>query len=211
MVGKINIFVLLLAAAPAWAFDQPSMNAVDQYILERKRATSTAAPVVNQLVTQAETKLDALEKKLFPLIIIAERRSADFISQQASNERRIKELKEQANFNPYNDPEWKRAAQKDLVQLCCEIKADPNRQAQIQNRVAQGMPALIPPGPRRSGPGPQGQGNNMPPQGGMQGGGPRGNFNQQLGNRRRFPQGPGQAPGVRPQNRRGQIPQGGSN
>lgn len=184
---KINFFILLnlLVVGSVRAEIPPSnSSAIDQYISERKRIQSQAAPVVDKLGTQALTKLDDMEKRLFPIIVFIDRQNAEILSGEASIDRAMKELKEQSKFNPYDDKDWVAKSHKDLQQLCCEIKADPRRQQQIINRVSQGLPPLGPPGgPGRGGPGaqgrggPQGQGMGLGQRGGggagAQGGGQR--------------------------------------
>jgi uncharacterized membrane protein YgcG len=164
---RINSIALLtlFTSVCAWAvMSPPEQAALDQYITERKKITNNAAPVVEKLGEQATKRLDEIEKKLFPIVIWADRTSADMISTQAALDRLSQEIKEQADFNPYADAEWKETARQDLKQLCCEIKADPRRQNQIQNRVSQGLLALPPPG--------DGRGRGAPGAGGPGAGGP---------------------------------------
>lgn len=176
---KINLLLLILiptAQVFAQAMKIEERAAVGQYITERKRITAAAAPVVDKLGEQAMKKLDEFEKKLVPILIWIDQRSAEIVADEAAMDRTMAQLKEQANFNPYADTEWKESARKDLVQLCCEIKANPRRQQQIQNRVAQGLPALIPGGNRAGGG--QGQAQGQGQGTGMARGG---GFNQKLG------------------------------
>jgi len=135
---------LFLFATPLWAMQPGEQLAIDQYISERRKIEADAAPVVNQITAGVTKQLDELEKKTFPILVMVDRASADILRAEARIEKRMAELKSQADFNPYTDPEWKREAKRDLVQLCCDIKADPQRQQQIQNRVAQGLSALNP-------------------------------------------------------------------
>lgn len=177
---RINLIILLslFTSMVAWGVMKPTEQAaLDQYITERRKMINNAAPVVEKLGEQATKRLDEIEKKLFPLVIWADRSNAEMIATQAALERLSQEIKEQENFNPYTDAEWKEASRKDLKQLCCEIKADPRRQTQIQNRVAQGLQALPPPG--------EGRGRGAPGAGAGagrgQGGGGGGGVNQNLG------------------------------
>jgi hypothetical protein len=161
-----SLLILFHLLLPAFALAQTPMTpsqsaAIDQYISERKKIVANASPVVDQLGKQALEKLDKFENKLFPIVIWIDRRSAEMLAGEATLERTMKEVEEQSNFNPYSDPVWKDEAHKDLVQLCCQIKGNPAKQQQIQNRVANGLSPLPGPGGRNGGQGgPGGNGGN---------------------------------------------------
>jgi hypothetical protein len=151
---KLLLLLTLLISVCAWGeMNAPSIIAIDQYIAERKKVTNNAAPVVEKLGEQAIKRLEEVEKILIPLVIWADRTSAEMISEQSTLERFSKDLEKQSGLNPYSDKEWIETSRTNLKQLCCDIKADPRRQNQIQNRVSQGLSALLPPGGGRGGPG----------------------------------------------------------
>lgn len=186
---RISLIPLILFSCSGLAEIKASEStAIGQYISERKKIQANAAPVVEKMGAQAMGKLDQMEKRLFPISVWIEGQIAEMIASEAAIERREKELKEQEKFNPYEDKSWKEAAHKDLVQMCCEIKADPRRQQQIINRVAQGYPA-IPPNNQRNRGAANGQG-NLPRQG--QGG----NFGRAQGQGAARPQMRGARPGA---------------
>lgn len=148
---------------------------IDQYIAERKRVIANAAPVVDQLAKQMAIKLEEVEKKGLPILVELNQVSAETLAASAALDRRLKEIQEHSNFNPYDEPEWLSSTRLNLTQLCCDVKAKPKFQQQIQSRVAQGLSPLIPRN-RRMSDGANGAGvnNTRPPAGG--------NFNQRLGN-----------------------------
>lgn len=104
---------------------------IDKYISQRR-------------IQEFTQKAADLEPKVNDVDVYLTKRTAEISKIIGQLNERMKDFgKDKPLPSPYLDEAWKAEARNHAVQLCCEIKADPNRQKAIQQRVASGLPPLI--------------------------------------------------------------------
>lgn len=183
-VSKFLLSILFLFPA-SFAIEPSQLIAIETYYKERLQAGVAANPMMDKMKSELNAKLEMMEKQVNPTSVLVDNALTDLVKQEAELDEKRRALNDpQWDYNPYKDQEWILEARTDAKKLCCEVKADPEWQRQIQERVARGFPPLGRPGGPggQGGPGaPGGQAGQGGPGGRRAGQGQTGNFNQQLG------------------------------
>jgi hypothetical protein len=140
LLRKISLICFLWSSV-AGALTPVQKTTIDQFIFQRSKEMQSAGPI-QAVKVQSDAKIETVEKKFFPISVYLERSRREMVSLRRDLDEAIKDAKDREPVNPYTDANWKDLSFRDVKQLCCEIKADPARQAKIQDRVARGLSAL---------------------------------------------------------------------
>ena len=131
--------VLFLFLPYASAFDDHQKLAVDKLIHERKAYVAK----LEQPVRDATAKVDALEKKMLPLVFTFNRIGPVVLQRNAELDMLKIYLENKNNdFNPYDDARWMASARKETAYVCCDVRRNPKLAQEIQENLARGLPAL---------------------------------------------------------------------
>lgn len=143
VAGVIKAFalsVLLIQVASAKALTPPQVAALQDYMTAASGGGKGGHPL-----REAQQKLDAIEKRLLPLIFVF-KRIGPLVDSRSQELESLKAAVDggQLDFNPYEETSWLKGKGAETVLFCCYIRNDQRIAQAVQENVARGLPPLAP-------------------------------------------------------------------
>lgn len=131
--------LLLITVVPGWALAPAQMKALDDAVRAARPSASAG-----RAAAEFRDRVDNLEKRMLPLALMFNRLGPALVQRLNEFESVRSYLKKGATsfVNPYVDQKWVESARRETGYVCCDVRRSPRLALEIQENLAQGLPAL---------------------------------------------------------------------